>query len=254
MVAKAPCTIFESLEVSINSSIPIVRASQAKGYRGHTMKHVFIIGATGGVGSRLGPMLVAAGHQVTGLHRRPEQADDLKRAGVTPSLGDIMQMSSAELAAAAKDCDVIVFSAGAAGSGLDRTTAIDGDGVTKAIEAARANNITRLYLVSAFMDVGRDQPRKDGFEHYMKVKRRADNELVASGLDWVILRPGTLVSEGGNGLVNAGPAIPYGNVARGNVAAPLAALIDAPVISREIIELTDGEVPVADAVHCLLRA
>ena len=35
------------------------------------MSKVFIIGATGGVGSRLGPMLVEAGHDVTGLHRQP---------------------------------------------------------------------------------------------------------------------------------------------------------------------------------------
>ena len=60
------------------------------------------------------------------------------------------------------------------------------------------------------MDAGRDQPRKEGFEHYMKMKRQADNALVASELDWVILRPGTLVSEDGNGLVNAGLAISYG--------------------------------------------
>ena len=31
------------------------------------MSKIFIIGATGGVGSRLGPLLVEAGHDVTGL-------------------------------------------------------------------------------------------------------------------------------------------------------------------------------------------
>ena len=57
------------------------------------MSKVFIIGATGGVGSRLGPMLVEAGHGVTGLHRHPDQADKLLSAGITPWLGDIMFMS-----------------------------------------------------------------------------------------------------------------------------------------------------------------
>jgi uncharacterized protein YbjT (DUF2867 family) len=217
------------------------------------MSKIFIIGATGGVGSRLGPLLVEAGHDVTGLHRKPEQAETLENVGITPMLGDIITMTAGDLSNFTSDCDVIVFSAGAAGSGLERTTAIDGEGVIKAIHAARANGIARVYLVSAFMDAGRDQPRRDGFEHYMKVKRQADNALVASELDWVILRPGTLVSEDGNGLVNAGLAIPYGSVARGNVARMLAALIDAPMIRREIIELTDGDIPVQDAVMLLQR-
>ena len=217
------------------------------------MSKIFIIGATGGVGSRLGPMLVDAGHDVAGLHRKPEQADWLENAGITPRLGDIMTMAAEDLAELTRDCDVVVFSAGAAGSGLERTTAIDGEGVIKTIHAARANGIARVYLVSAFMDAGRAQPRKDGFEHYMKVKRQADNALAASELDWVILRPGTLVSEDGNGLVSAGLAINYGCVARGSVAKMLAALIDTPAIRREVIELTDGDIPVPDAVRLLQR-
>jgi uncharacterized protein YbjT (DUF2867 family) len=217
------------------------------------MSKIFIIGVTGGVGSRLGPLLVDAGHDVTGLHRKPEQAKDLESSGITPRLGDIITMTADDLTHFTSDCDVIVFSAGAAGSGLERTTAIDGEGVIKTIRAARANGIARVYLVSAFMDAGRGQPIRDGFEHYMKVKRQADNALVASELDWVILRPGTLVSEDGNGLVNAGLAISYDSVARGNVAKMLAALIDAPTIRREIIELTDGGIPVQDAVMSLQR-
>lgn len=217
------------------------------------MSCVFIIGATGEVGSRLGPMLVKAGHSVAGLHRKPSQANDLSQVGVKPCLGDLITLTVDELTDYTKGCDVIVFTAGAAGSGLDRTSAIDGEGVIKTIHAAKANGISLVYLVSAFMDAGRSQPRKDGFEHYMKVKREADNALVASGLEWVILRPGTLVSEEGNGLVNAGLAIPYGEVTRGNVALMLAALIDAPTVCREIIELTDGDTPVQQAVTSLKR-
>lgn len=217
------------------------------------MSKIFIVGATGGVGSRLGPMLVNAGHTVTALHRKPEQASQLTDAGMTPCLGDIIKMTADDLANFTKNSDVIVFSAGAAGSGIERTNAIDGEGVIKTIHAAKANGISRVYLVSAFMDAIRDQPRKEGFEHYMRVKRKADNALVASGLDWVILRPGTLISEDGDGLINANFAIPYGPVARGNVAAMLAALIETPGIRREIIELTDGDVPVQDAVMSLRR-
>lgn len=217
------------------------------------MSHVFIIGSTGGVGSRLVPKLVAAGHEVTGLHRKPEQAEQLQAAGAKGVLADIIDMTTEQLAEATKGCDVLVFSAGAAGSGPERTTAIDGGGVIKMMDAAKANGIKRLYVVSAFPDARRDAERKEGFEHYIKTKRMADNALAATDFDWVILRPGTLVTEEGNGQVAAGLALPYGNVARGNVAAVLAELIDTPQIRREIIELTDGDVPVKEAIQKLVR-
>ncbi|HCA76230.1 MAG TPA: NAD-dependent dehydratase, partial [Alteromonas sp.] len=41
------------------------------------MSRIFFIGATGGVGHRLLPQLIAQGHEVTALHRKPEQADSL---------------------------------------------------------------------------------------------------------------------------------------------------------------------------------
>lgn len=97
------------------------------------MSSIFIVGATGGVGSRLGPMLVGAGHRVTGLHRKPEQAGGLSAVGVKPCLGDIMEMTADDLTRVTKGSDVIVFSAGAAGSGLERTSAVDGEGVVKTI-------------------------------------------------------------------------------------------------------------------------
>ncbi|HBL95192.1 MULTISPECIES: SDR family oxidoreductase [unclassified Hyphomonas] len=219
------------------------------------MSNIFLIGATGGVGSRLSPKLVEAGHTVKGLHRKPEQADDLHKQGVEPVLGNIIDMTADDLASAMKGCDTAVFSAGAAGSGRDKTTAIDGEGPEKLIEAARATGVNRIYLVSVIMDAGRgrDRDTSDDFEHYMAMKRRADAALAQSGIDYVILRPGTLKDDDGDGKVMAGRAITYGDVARGNVAATLAELIDVPEITNEIIELTNGETPVSDAVARLKR-
>ena len=81
--------------------------------------HIFIIGAAGGVGSKLGPMLVKAGHKVTALHRKPEQESYLTNAGMKPCFGDIMKMTADDLTNFTKNIDIIVFSAGAADSGLE---------------------------------------------------------------------------------------------------------------------------------------
>jgi uncharacterized protein YbjT (DUF2867 family) len=215
------------------------------------MANIFIIGATGGVGNKLGRLLVRSGHSVIGLHRKPDQAAGLADDGLTPAQGDIIEMTPEQLAQAAQGTDVIVFTAGAAGSGLDRTTAIDGDGPTKAIEAARLLGITRLYLVSAFPEAGRQRERSDGFEHYMAEKKRADVAVATSELDWVILRPGTLTDAEGEDTVTMGPAILYGSIARETVARALCALINQPSVCREIIELTDGPTPIDEAVAAL---
>lgn len=215
---------------------------------------IFLIGATGGVGHRLLPMLHAKGHEVVGLHRKPEQSAEIAKAGGIPVLGDIIDMTVDNLVAAGTGCDVIVFSAGAAGSGLDRTTAIDGDGPIKTMEAANRLGISRFYLVSAFPEAGRRRDRNDRFEHYMAEKKRADVAVASSDLDWVILRPGTLVHEDGNGNVALGAAVPYGDVARGNVARVLAELIERPQIRREVLELTDGATPAGEAIARLERS
>ena len=82
----------------------------------------------------------------------------------------------------------------------------------------------------------------------MRVKRLADVYLAQSKLDWVILRPGTLTLEEGTGNVNAGLAIKYGDISRDDVAETLLAIIENEGISRKIIELTEGETPVREAI------
>jgi uncharacterized protein YbjT (DUF2867 family) len=217
------------------------------------MSNIFIIGSTGGVGLRLAPLLIKSGHKITGLYRKESQKRLLEQENINPFFGDIIDITEEELTFATKDSEIIVFCAGAAGSGLDRTKAIDKQGVLKAINAAKNNTIKKFYIVSVFMDALRNQPRNEGFEFYMQCKREADNAIIASDLEWVILRPGTLVSEEGNGLINANFAVPYSNVSRGNVAKVLAKLIDTPNIKRKIIELTDGDTPINEAVNFINR-
>jgi uncharacterized protein YbjT (DUF2867 family) len=212
------------------------------------MANVFIIGATGGIGSRLAVQLVARGDQPVGLHRRPDQARALEECGVRPVAGDLTSISVKELAAHFKGMDAIVFAAGASEDGPRIADAVDGQGVVKAASAAQAAGVRRFLHVSAFPDAWRDQRMPPAFEHYMKVKRQADVHLASTDLDWVIVRPGALSSQQGTGKVRIGMAIPYGEVPRDDVAAVLAELVHTPRIKRIILELTSGDT----AVHAAL--
>ncbi|WP_309067834.1 NAD(P)H-binding protein [Microbacterium sp.] len=209
---------------------------------------VFQIGAAGGVGRRLAAILTQRGDEVTGMHRRPEQAETIAATGAVPIEGDLIADEVDALAERMRGHDAVVFSAGAHGTGRDKTTAIDGEGVVKAAAAAARAGVRRFVLVSVFPDAGRDSEPNGGFEHYMRVKKTADVHLAQSDLEWLIVRPGTLRDEPGDGSVTAGLAIEYGDIRRDNLAAFIAEALAAPALSRTIVEITDGPTPVAEAV------
>jgi Trk K+ transport system NAD-binding subunit len=49
---------------------------------------IFVAGATGAVGKRLIPLLVASGYEVVAMTRSPEKVDSLNAAGVEPIVAD----------------------------------------------------------------------------------------------------------------------------------------------------------------------
>ncbi|MBO0608458.1 NAD(P)-binding oxidoreductase [Myceligenerans salitolerans] len=215
----------------------------------------FIIGIAGGVGGRLARLLHDHGDEVDGLYRRPEQGVALAADGINATRGDLSSLDPTALAHMIRGSDVLVFSAGAGGEGGNAgTTAIDGDGLTTAITAARSAGVTRLVLVSVFPDAWRGRAVSDTFEHYIEVKKRAEVELVATeDLDWLIVRPAALLDDPGAGRVALAPALIHTEVTRDDVAAVLAELVHTPEIHRKILELTSGDTPVPDAVSHLLR-
>lgn len=215
------------------------------------MAHVFIIGGAGQIARKMTPDLVSKGHQVSSLYRHDDQHQQLADLGATPVEGNLTKLGVSDLQARMADCDVVVFAAGAGGAGADLTRAIDGEGLEKAVAAAKAAGVQRFYMISVFPEAGRTADLGEGFEIYMQVKKKADVHLVASGLDFAIVRPGTLSDDAATGHVSAGLAVPYGTIPRGDVAAFMAELIDRPNVINTIIELAPGDTPITQAVSNL---
>lgn len=214
------------------------------------MSKVFIVGGSGQIARHLAKQLNQQGHTSLSLYRQAEQAEELEALGSTPVHGDLLTLEVGQLAELMTGCDVVVFSAGAGGKGgPEMTNAIDGRGLELSVAAAQQAGIKRFILVSAFPEAGRGTATSEQFENYMLVKKLSDVHLSTSDLSWVILRPGTLINSPGTGTVRAGLAIPYDTVAREDVASALLAIIEKPSINRVIIELTQGDTPVADAIQ-----
>jgi nucleoside-diphosphate-sugar epimerase len=215
------------------------------------MQTIFIVGSAGKVGLRLVKKLTSKGHVVNGLYRHDEQSSLLKDNGAIPIKGSLTTLTATELSEKMAGNDVVIFTAGAGGAGIELTNAIDGAGLELSVNAAKLAGIRRFILVSVFPEAARNKGLSEGFENYISVKKTADAYLVASDLDWVILRPGTLTDEKGSGKITADLAIIYGSVTRDDVAMTLAELIDQPSVNHKIIELTQGETPIALAISKL---
>ncbi|MFC9056711.1 NAD(P)H-binding protein [Streptomyces sp. NPDC057074] len=80
----------------------------------------------------------------------------------------------------------------------------------------------------------------------MKVKRHQDVYLTSTGLDWVIIRPGTLTDAVGTGSVALGAALNFDDVPRDDVAVTLTEAVHQPRLHRIILEL--GTTLIAQAV------
>jgi len=69
---------------------------------------VFLAGASGAIGRRLVPLLVRAGHQVTGTTRSEQSGKELARAGVTPAVLDVFDAPAVADAVRAARPDAII--------------------------------------------------------------------------------------------------------------------------------------------------
>ncbi|MFC9292436.1 NAD(P)H-binding protein, partial [Streptomyces sp. NPDC057052] len=87
------------------------------------------------------------------------------------------------------------------------------------------------------------------FDVYLRAKGEADAYVQGlDGLDWTILRPGSLTDDPGEGRVRLEARTGRGSIPRDDVAAVLAELLDTPATAGLTLELVSGSTPVPVAV------
>jgi uncharacterized protein YbjT (DUF2867 family) len=209
---------------------------------------VAIAGGHGQIALRLTRLLSDRGDQVRSLIRNPDHADDVSAAGGDPVVCDLEQADDIAVAEAIAGADAVVFAAGAGpGSGPQRKGTMDLGGAVKLIVAAQAAGIRRYVMVSS-INADPNHQGDDTFSVYLRAKGEADAELVASGLDYTIVRPGRLTDEPGTGRVRLGDGVGSGAIPRDDVAAVLAAALHEPDSAGRTFELISGDTPVDQAL------
>ena len=119
---------------------------------------VFVAGATGALGRRLVPRLVAQGHDVTGMTRTPDKEAALRELGATPVVADALDPDAVAAAVAAAEPEVIVHQLTALSGGsldlrrFERTFALTNrlrtEGTDNLLAAGRAVGASRFVAQS----------------------------------------------------------------------------------------------------------
>ncbi|HXV34747.1 MAG TPA: NAD(P)-dependent oxidoreductase [Gaiellaceae bacterium] len=118
---------------------------------------VFVLGASGVLGTRLVPQLIERGHEVVGSHRSPGSAERLRALGAEPVALDALDAPAVREAVAAAEPDAIVHQATALADvsfsrNLDRsftdTNRLRTDGTKALLEAGREQGVSRFVAQS----------------------------------------------------------------------------------------------------------
>lgn len=159
------------------------------------MSKTLIIGASGQIGKMTTQKLLDDGTMVVGLVRDKSKLSDIKSENLDVVEGDLEQ----DFSHAFKGCDKVIFAAGSGGStGADKTMLIDLWSACKAVDYAKAANVSQFVMISS---IGADDPAQgsDEMKPYLVAKHMADEHLINSGLNYTVLRPGSLKDEDAKG-------------------------------------------------------
>ncbi|TQJ33401.1 NAD(P)H-binding protein [Arthrobacter sp. SLBN-122] len=215
------------------------------------MTRIAIIGGHGKVALLLSQLLTGEGHSVTSFIRNPDHAGDVADTGASPSVLDVENATTAEIADALAGHDAVVWSAGAGGGSPERTYAVDRDAAIRSMDAAAQAGVNRYVMVSYF-GAGKDHgvPEDSSFFAYAEAKAAADEYLRGTGLAWTILGPSALTNKPGAGRIAVDPSPEdEQETSRVNAAIVAAAVLDLPQTAGRTIEFCDGTLPVAAALE-----
>lgn len=189
---------------------------------------VLVAGASGAAGIRLLPMLVAAGHCVTGLTRSPSKAEAVRRAGASSAVVDALDPSALREAILAAQPEVVVHEMTALANASDlrhfdrtfaQTNRLRTEGLDRLLAAAREAGtrkvIAQSYCGWPFARVGGPIKTEDDpldtkppreFQSALQAIRHLEGAVAeAADFEGVVLRYGAFYGPG-SGLFD-GPAL-----------------------------------------------
>jgi len=210
---------------------------------------IAIAGGHGQIARLLGRRLVADGHEVVGMIRSPEQADDLRADGIESAVISLEEATADEMAKGISGADAVVFAAGGGSEGgRARKWSVDLFGAVLLADAAEQAGVRRYVMLSSVGADTPDQVDPGVFQVYLYAKGGADADLRTRDLDWTIVRPGMLTDDEATGEVTINPDQQRQSISRGDVAHTLADVLTTGARVHETFVVVNGSTPIEKAV------
>jgi nucleoside-diphosphate-sugar epimerase len=212
-------------------------------------KSIFLAGASRGVGREIAQLLRQKSFKVKALLRTDAAQAELESLGVTPVMGDALNPTELEAAMLTEPFWAVISTVGGLPKDGQRADYL---GNKNLIDAALKAGVQKFILVSSIgSGNSADALPPAALETLRPVlieKAQAEQYLIASGLTYVIIRPGGLKSEPatGNGVLTPDPTI-AGTIHRADVARLVCQCLESDQADNRVLSAVDRQMTYGQA-------
>ena len=205
-------------------------------------ENVLVAGANGTTGRIIVDLLKESNnYNPIAMVRKKEQKEDFEKNNVSAILADLEE----DLSHTTKNVQKVIFAAGSKGKNV---IGVDQEGAKKLTDAAKNSGASKFVMLSS---MGADNPSvSDDLQDYLEAKQNADEHLKSSGVDYSIVRPGSLNNKKGSGKIKLNKKFDeMGEISRADVAKTLVEVLDDKVRHNEVFEILSGNTEIENAVR-----
>ncbi|WP_299391429.1 SDR family oxidoreductase [uncultured Gelidibacter sp.] len=206
------------------------------------MENVLVAGANGTTGKQIVQLLSETQYfKPVAMVRSKDQARQFEKDGIQTVLGDLEKDVSHTL----ENIDKVIF---AAGSGGKNVIGVDQEGAKRLIDSSKNAKIKKFVMLSS---MGADAPEEaEQLQDYLKAKQNADEHLISSGLNYAIVRPGSLNNEKPTNHIQLQPKLSQqGEISRGDVAQTLVRVLNDDTANKVSFEILNGDTLIGRALE-----
>jgi|TARA_R100001530_G_scaffold130421_1_gene101354 uncharacterized protein YbjT (DUF2867 family) len=206
------------------------------------MEKILVAGANGTTGKKVISILKQSKkYKPVAMVRKEEQVSQFQNEGVETILADLEK----DVSQTTNGIDKVIF---AAGSGGKKVKEVDQEGAKKLMDAAKEKGVKKFVMLSS---MGADNPEEaDEIQEYLKAKHNADEYLKQLGIQYSIVRPGSLNNDDGKGKIELDNKLnKRGEIPRMDVAETLVGALDDTIGKNKTFEILGGEVYIKAALE-----
>ncbi|MGO4822148.1 MULTISPECIES: SDR family oxidoreductase [unclassified Flavobacterium] len=207
------------------------------------MENILVAGANGTTGKKIVDLLQESEYfNPIAMVRKEEQMGHFKDKNIDVVLGDLEKDVSDVFNG---KIDKVLFAAGSSGKNV---IGVDQEGAKKLIDASKKANVKKFVMLSS---MGADKPEEaTQLQDYLKAKHNADEYLKSSGLNYSIVRPGTLTNESQLKTIELQQKLgKHGEISRADVAQTLVQTLDDQVANKATFEIIKGDTAIQKALE-----